>query len=112
ALGVEEQRVFVIGDIIESVGERSNLGDGFRFEARIVVWSGDNVLQVPTAALFRNGDDWSVFVVAEGKAELRKIELGHRNADAAEIVGGLQAGEQVVVYPSDRVQNGVEVLVR
>ncbi|REJ95062.1 MAG: efflux RND transporter periplasmic adaptor subunit [Planctomycetota bacterium] len=112
ALGVEEQRVFVIGDIIESVGERSNLGDGFRFEARIVVWSGDDVLQVPTAALFRNGDDWSVFVVAEGKAELRRIELGHRNADAAEIVGGLQAGEQVVVYPSDRVQNGVEVLVR
>ena len=102
ALGVEEQRVFVIG----------NLGDGFRFEARIVVWSGDDVLQVPTAALFREGDEWSVFVVTEGVAKLRKVELGHRNADAAEIAGGLQAGEQVVIYPSDRVQDGVEVLTR
>ena len=109
---MEEQRVFVIGDLVESVGERSNLGDGFRFEARIVVWSGDDVLQVPTAALFREGDEWSVFVVTEGVAKLRKVELGHRNADAAEIAGGLQAGEQVVIYPSDRVQDGVEVLTR
>ena len=112
ALGVEEQRVFVIGDLVESVGERSNLGDGFRFEARIVVWSGDDVLQVPTAALFREGDEWSVFVVTEGVAKLRKVELGHRNADAAEIAAGLEAGEQVVIYPSDRVQDGVEVLAR
>lgn len=112
ALGVEEQRVFVIGDLATSDEERSHLGDAFRFEARIVVWNGDDVLRVPTSALFRQGDDWAVFTIREGKAEIRTVQLGHRNPDAAEVLGGLEDGEAVIVYPSDRVQAGISVAPR
>jgi len=109
ALGVEEQRVFVIGDVDTNVAQESRLGDGFRFEARIVVWEGDDVLQVPMSALFRRRGEWAVFVVAEGKATRRIVHIGHRNPDAAEVLDGLEEGEQVVIYPSDRVDDGVAV---
>lgn len=112
ALGVEEQRVFVIGDLATSDEQRSHLGDAFRFEARIVVWKGDDVLRVPTSALFRQGDDWAVFTIRDGQAEIRTIQLGQRNPDAAEVLGGLEEGEQVIIYPSDRVQAGISVAPR
>lgn len=112
ALGVEEQRVFVIGDLTVSDAQRARLGDAFRFEARIVVWEGEDVLQCPTAALFRLEDRWATFVLEEDRAVLRTVRLGHRNADAAEVLEGLKEGERVIVYPSDRVQEGVSVVVR
>ncbi|MFG0296792.1 MAG: efflux RND transporter periplasmic adaptor subunit [Maioricimonas sp. JB045] len=112
ALGVEEQRVYVIADLDASEAEAARLGDGFRFEAEIVVWESDDVLQVPASALFRIGSEWSVFVIEEGRAQLRKVELGHRNPSTAEVLGGLSEGEQVIIYPSDRVVDGVEVTPR
>lgn len=112
ALGVEEQRVYVIGDLATSDEQRSKLGDAFRFEARIVVWEGDDVLRVPTSALFRQGEEWGVFVIEEGKAAVRTVRLGHRNADAAEVLEGLEDGETVITYPSDRVQAGISVAPR
>lgn len=112
ALGVEEQRVYVIGDLTVSDAQRARLGDAFRFEARIVVWEEDNVLQCPTSALFRLQNQWAVFVVEADRATLRTVKLGERNADAAQVVEGLSEGEWVITYPSDRVQEGVGVAVR
>jgi HlyD family secretion protein len=112
ALGVEEQRVYVIGDLAATDEQRARLGDAFRFEARIVIWQGDDVLRVPTSALFRQRDEWSVFVMVDGKAAIRKVELGHRNPDAAEVISGLEEGESVITYPSDRVQEGISVTPR
>ncbi|MEX0585575.1 MAG: HlyD family efflux transporter periplasmic adaptor subunit, partial [Pirellulales bacterium] len=112
ALGVEEQRVFVIGDLTVDDAQRSRLGDAFRFEARIVVWEEEDVLQCPTAALFRQENRWAVFVLQEDRAVLRTVMLGQRNADAAQILEGLTEGERVIVYPSDRVEEGVGVAVR
>ncbi|MCA9053068.1 MAG: HlyD family efflux transporter periplasmic adaptor subunit [Planctomycetaceae bacterium] len=112
ALGVEEQRVFVIADLDHGSASRASLGDGFRFEGRIVIWQGKEVLQVPTSALFREGDDWAVFVVDGVQARLRTVQLGHRNPDSAEVLQGLDAGTSVVVYPSDRIEDGVLVSPR
>jgi len=112
ALGVEEQRVWIIADLNVSAEERGSLGDAFRFEGRIVVWEGEDVLQVPTSALFRQGDEWAVFVVNDEHAHRRTVKLGHRNPDAAEVLDGLSEGERVIVYPSDRVQDGVAVKPR
>lgn len=114
ALGVEEQRVNVIIDL----GSRSDasdnpqmkaLGDGFRVEAGIVVWEGHDVLTIPVSALFRSGDAWSVWVVEQGRATLREVEVGHREGLVVEITRGLDEGEQVVNHPSDAVREGVEV---
>ncbi len=106
ALGVEEQRVNVIADF---VNRPDGLGDGFRVEARIVMWEGTDVLKVPSSALFRSGEQWAVFVLEDGRARLRPVEMGHRNPSDAEITGGLAEGDVVVRHPSDRVADGVRV---
>jgi HlyD family secretion protein len=106
ALGVDEQRVNVIGDFVDPPGR---LGDGFRVEARVVVWEGADVVRVPGSALFRRGDAWNVFVVDGGRARRREVEVGQRGTFEAEVRGGLEAGERVVLHPSDRVQDDVRV---
>jgi HlyD family secretion protein len=109
ALGVEEQRVNVILDLDDPPEKRRELGDAFRVEARIVIWEQDDVLQVPTGALFRRGDQWAVFAVRGDRAELRPLEIGRRNSLAAQVVSGLQAGDEVILHPSDKVRPGVQV---
>ena len=106
ALGVEEQRVNVIGDLLH---QPPTLGDRYRVEMRIVIWSADSVLTVPASALFRTGDGWSVFVVEQGRARSREVIVGHRTPLDAEITGGVREGEIVIRYPSDRVSDGVRV---
>lgn len=112
ALGVEEQRVNVIVDLAEPPEKRKTLGDGFRVDARITVWEGHDVLKVPTGALFRHGDDWAVFVVRQGHAELRTVQLGHRSDLEGEVLDGLTAGETIILHPSDRIQHLVRVKPR
>jgi HlyD family secretion protein len=106
ALGVEEQRVNIVADFIGP----TPLADGYRVEARIVVWEGEDVLMVPASAVFRRGDTWNVFVVEEGHARRRRVEVGQRSATAAQVHGGLTEGEVVVVHPSDQVDEGVRVV--
>ena len=106
ALGVEEQRVNVIGDLVSPVP--GQFGDRFRFEARIVTWQGEDALKVPMSALFRHDKDWAVFIVdAALTAHRRVIKIGHRNADEAEVLEGLAAQDRVIIFPSDRVVEGV-----
>jgi len=112
ALGVEEQRVNVIADFADPVDSRATLGDGYRVEARIVVWENDDVLRVPTSALFREGEDWSVFVVENERAVQRGVKLGRRNNLEAEVLDGLRDGQKVVMYPSDKIEDGVAVTER
>jgi len=94
ALGVEEQRVNVIVDLESPVESRETLGDGYRVEGRIVIWSSNDVVRVPTSALFRNGDAWAVYVVEAGVLTLREIEVGRQNGLAAEVRAGLTADER------------------
>lgn len=109
ALGVEEQRVYVIADFVSPVEERLSLGDNYRIEARVVVWEGKNVLHLPAGALFQRGETWRTFVVANGKAELRTVEVGRTNGLQTEVQRGLTEGEKVVVYPGDKVEEGKRV---
>jgi HlyD family secretion protein len=109
ALGIEEQRVAVILDLAEEAG-RDALGDGFRVVARITVWEGRNLVAVPVAALFRQGGDWAVYTVENGRAALRLVELGRRNAAFSEVKTGLAAGEVVILHPSDQMADGVAVV--
>jgi HlyD family secretion protein len=109
ALGIEEQRVPVILDLAGDEGKAA-LGDGFRVVARITVWEGNGVVAVPVAALFRQGGDWAVYVVANGRAALRTVELGRRNPSFAEVRQGLGAGDTVVLHPSDQMADGVAVI--
>jgi HlyD family secretion protein len=106
ALGIEEQRVNVIADFVEAF---EPLGDGYRVEANLVIWEADNVLKIPASALFRQGQNWSVFVIENGQAKLRGIEIGHRNAFEAGVLKGLQENETVILHPASEVKDGLLV---
>jgi len=109
ALGVEEQRVYVVADFVDPVEKRPTLGDSYRIEARVVVWEGKNVLRVPAGALFQRGGEWQTFVVAGGRTALRAVKVGRSNGRETEIRDGLREGESVVVYPGDKIGDGTRV---
>jgi HlyD family secretion protein len=110
ALGVEERRVNVIVDL-DPPPRECRLGDGYKVEARIVVWSGTAVT-VPIGALFRRGDQWSVFVESAGRVGLRLVTIGERNGDVAQVLDGLQPDERVVLHPPDTLTENARVNVR
>ncbi len=109
ALGVEESRVNAIIDLDEPRERWKGLGDGFRVEARVLVWEESRALVVPDGALFRSGEGWSTFVVDAGRARLRSVKLGRRNGVLAQVLEGISEGERVVVHPTDSVVDGVRV---
>lgn len=112
ALGVEEQRVNVIVDFLDPPEKRAMLGDAFRVDARIGIWEAENVLKIPTGALFRSQGAWAVFQVVNHRAMLTKVKLGKQNALEAEVLEGLQPEDSVVLHPSDRIKEGVAVKQR
>ena len=111
-LGVEEQRVNVIVDFVDPPEARATLGDGFRVEARIVIDEADDVLKVPTSALFRIGKQSAVFQAVDGVVHQQIVKLGRQNGLEAEVLDGLSVGDQVVIHPSDQVEDGVHVRQR
>lgn len=109
ALGIEEQRVNVIVDLEEAP---PSLGDGYRVEARVLVWSAEDVLQVPISTLFRRNDQWALFVVEGDTVVVREVEIGHQTDLAAEILSGLKEGDVVVLHPSNALSEGATVAPR
>jgi len=112
ALGVDEQRVNVIIDLLGKAEDRPTLGDGFRVEAHVVLWEQPNVLKVPMSALFRVGEWWAVYVLADDRATRRQVQIGRENGLEAQVVDGLDAGEQVIIHPTDAIAEGVRVEAR
>jgi HlyD family secretion protein len=112
ALGVEEQRVNVIADFVSPKEDWQRLGDGYRVEARFVVWEGEDVLQVPASSLFRLNEGWALFVVEDGLAHQRVVKVGQRTGLVAQILEGVKEGDQVVNHPSDEVSDGVRISER
>jgi HlyD family secretion protein len=112
ALGVEEQRVRVRVDFVDPLPTENPLGDRYRVEGRITTWSATGVVQVPTGALFRRGGEWMIFLFDNGKARLAKVLIGHNSGIAAEVLGGVAPGQQVILHPPDTITEGAKVKVR
>lgn len=109
ALGVEEQRVLVIADFVDPVEKRSTLGDAYRVEGRVVIWEGSDILKIPSGALFQKQDKWFTYVVDGSHVRLREIKAGRSNGTETQVLEGLQPNDRVIVYPGDRVADGVRV---
>ena len=113
ALGVEEQRVNVIVDFDDVKEAWDALGDGYRVEIAVVVWEEASVLKVPASCLFRQGEAWAVYTVDPlGIASIQHVEIGQRNGREAQVLGGIDEGDTVIMYPSDQVEDGTEVVAR
>jgi len=109
ALGVEEKRVNVLAALDQPPPQ---LGDGYRLTAHIVTAQTGDVTRAPSGAVFRCGESWCAYAATGGRAVLRHLEIGVRNADYAEVRTGLAAGEQVILYPSNTIADGSRVRAR
>jgi HlyD family secretion protein len=94
---------------LEDAASASPLGDGFAVEVSILTWTADSVLQVPTSALFRQGDGWAVFAVQGERATIRSVQIGHRGPLRAEVTGGLSDGDTVIAHPGPSLKDGARV---
>lgn len=112
ALGIEEQRVDVVFDLLSPAGDRPGLRDGFSVFLQVVEWRSDDELQVPLSALFRDGPEWFVFRVQDGLAVKTAVEVGRSNDQSSQVLSGLSESDLVVAHPSDRVSDGASVVDR
>jgi HlyD family secretion protein len=112
ARGVEEQRVDVVIDLDDAPDRWSSLGEGYRIEASILIWSGAGVMTVPASAPFRHGGGWAVYAIERGRAHLAPIEIGHRTDAMVEVRRGLRVGDQVIGYPGEQIREGTRVRER
>ena len=109
ALGVEEQRVLVVLQFKGDPGTWSSLGPGYRLSGRVFLRRAPDAIKVPLGALVRDKGGWAVFKVVDGRARLTPVQVGALTDREAEITRGLRAGEEIVVFPSDQVRDGVRV---
>jgi HlyD family secretion protein len=106
ALGVEEQRVNVIAELLNVP---DNIGAEYRVEVAIITWQGQDVLTIPTSAIFQRSNGWNTFVVVDGETELRSLLIGSRGRDYTMVIDGVEEGDNVVVFPSDLINEGTRV---
>ncbi len=109
ALGVEEQRVLVMLQFTGPPESWSGLAPGYRVWGRVYLRREPSVVTAPVGALLRHAGGWAVFVVQSGRAHLRAVSVGAVTDRVAEILGGVVPGDQVVVFPSDQIADGVRV---
>lgn len=109
ALGVEEQRVNTVVDILSPPEQWATLGDGYKVDVRILMQTAENVLLLPVSALFPAGPGSAVMVIEEGTAKLRDVEVAARNGSHAWIRTGVSLGTEVIVYPDTKLRDGDRV---
>lgn len=107
ALGVEEQRVNIILELLEPP---TNLGAEYRVQVAIVTWQANAALTIPTSAIFQRNDGWNTFVVNDNRVETRPVLIGQRGGDHTRVIGGIEEGERVILYPSDLITEGAKVI--
>ena len=112
ALGIEEQRVNVLLDLVSPREDWLSLGHGYQVDVRIVLWEDSQALRVPLTALFRDEKDWAIFVAEAGRATKRIVEIGHTTSNYAEVISGLTELELIVVYPGRGIDEGVKIAAR
>jgi len=111
ALGVEEQRTNVVLQFVDPAAA-SALGHEFRVDVRVVVEDAGNVLRAPLGALFRNDSGWAAFRVEGGIARSVDVTTGVADGNFRQITGGLEEGDQVLLFPDSSVRDGQAVVQR
>ena len=67
------------------------------------------VLKVPVSGIFRQGNDWASFVVRSGAAKLVPVKAGRSSGTEIQVTDGLKEGDEVILYPGDRIKDGQRV---
>ena len=90
---------------------QDKLRPGMFGRLNIVYDERDAALTVPRIALIEGSGESAVFVVENGKAVRKVLQLGYINGEYAEVLGGIEAGEQVITQGRVAVRDGAEVEV-
>ncbi len=97
-------------EVLAWVDNAGELKPGFFAEVTLAGERKQNATVVPEGAVQASEQGFVTYVVQDGKARVRPIELGLRTGGGAvEILSGLKPGETVVTEGSDRLQEGVAV---
>lgn len=90
---------------------QDKLRPGMFGRLNIVYDERDAALTVPRIALIEGSGESAVFVVENGKAVRKVLQLGYINGEYAEVLGGIEAGDQVITQGRVAVRDGAEVEV-
>lgn len=77
--------------------------------------TGPNTRQavtIPTNAVIERMGLEGVYQVKDGTAQFQQITTGQQRGEQVEVFSGLEAGDRLILNPSDRVQAGVDVTRR
>lgn len=77
----------------------------------ILVKTNKNALIIPSSALSRKKDGIYVYVIEEGIARQKEVELGIIQDERVEILSGLSVGQEIVVSGNQELEDGLEVNV-
>ena len=105
----EQTRTVLLRARVANPGAR--LKPGMFSRIVLVLETRENAVLVPEQALVPQGKDRFVFRVADGRAQMTKIELGLRRPGEVEIRDGLKAGDTIVLDGQLRLRDGVAVTV-
>ncbi len=102
SLGVEEQRVRVLIDFETP----ENMGEGFKVLSKIETSREDNRILSPSSAMFREGENWAVYKVVNGKAKKTILKVEARSGGFAAVTEGLLENEEVILFPGEGIKEG------
>ena len=112
ALGVEEQRVWVIVEITSPRADWATLGEAYRVNARFILRESAETLRVPSSAAFSADGSRAVFRIDGARARRTAIEAGIEGEGWLQVNGGLAPGDRVVLHPDRELEDGQRVRIR
>jgi HlyD family secretion protein len=88
-----------------------NLKQNQRVSTRLLLESRSDVVKVRRGPFLENGSGRLAYVIEDGMAVLRSIEVGSLSVSEVEIVSGLQIGDQIVISDTSRFDGAERVLL-
>ncbi len=89
------------------------LRPGMTVAVSVTAKTATNALVVPAAAVFRNEEagDYVLVAGSDGKAHQKKVQVGIRNKDSAQILSGINAGDPVITTGGYGVPDGTQLKI-
>lgn len=112
ALGVEEQRVYVVLNFTDLSEKWMALGDAFRVEATIITEQLESMPVIPLTSLFRFNESWSVYQIVDNRLVRKDVEVAGRNDRLAAIKSGVSSGDNIVAFSAREFYDGMRVKVQ
>lgn len=100
-----------LAEISFANSDKEKLKAGLLADVHFTMDAIEKGLSVPVSALLTSAKEAKVFVVNGNKAELRSIKTGIVTSDKVQVLGGLQAGDQVVISGQLNLENGTAISI-